>query len=133
LVGVFENNNVIKLVVEFAEFYKLVKQEEPYPTALLDSIDRQVKKSRVLTVFQMVFQTSFRRVRTLDAAFRLFEEYSASNLCFRKYHHMSHIRDSIEDHGVLAIMCTGADETAHKEGPKVYTLSGVCSDAFSDV
>ena len=50
---------------------------------------------------------------------RLFEDYSASSLNFRKYHHMRHARESVEEHASLAIYNTGADEMAHKEGPKV--------------
>jgi hypothetical protein len=67
----------------------------------------------------MVLFVLRRLLASLDVSFRLFEDYSASALCFRKYHHMKHIRESIEQHGSLAIMCTGADENAHKEGPKV--------------
>ena len=55
----------------------------------------------------------------MDIEFRLFEDHSASRLCFRKYHHTKHIVDSIQNHGSLAIYNTGADEAAHKEGPKV--------------
>ena len=58
----------------------------------------------------------------MDVEFRLFEDYSASNLNFRKYHHMRHARESVAEHGSLAIYNTGADETAHKEGPKVRGL-----------
>jgi hypothetical protein len=56
----------------------------------------------------------------LDVTLRLFEDYSASRLNFRKFHHMKHAADDIEEHGSTAIYNTGPDETAHKEGPKVH-------------
>ena len=58
----------------------------------------------------------------MNVEFRLFEDYSASSLNFRKFHHMRHVRESVEEHGSLAIYNTGADEMAHKEGPKVRRL-----------
>lgn len=55
----------------------------------------------------------------MNVGFRIFEEYSASRLCFRKYHQLKHLVLSILMHACPHIYSSEADEAAHKEGPKV--------------